>query len=540
MDSKPQTAVDGAAQIASRRVRTHVAGRRARPVGRCYRFDRDFSSIGVGHIRRSSNAWTKADFERRNQLLTKLARTGQVSLLKAFANGTISIEELLDADDRNRLGEGLDAIALRRDLWVAMREVTERMGPTETTRKRYELSLNAFAALTTNLSQKDAKLKAAGKPHSPPLLDEHATVESPLHLDWNRVKSLRCFEQMEEDDSPATSENGGKAAGRATPRRKAGRRSKPKPIDRRRRSEADWNHFRRALSRFLSLYFKSKKHSIRHSILELVPHGKEPPGKDPQFSDEDFQKILDQLPIHLQPVPIALVLTGMRRGEYLACTKDDLDPSTCTIRVPGTKTAGSTRTVHVEKPAWPTIEAAIPSPLAYKALRQHWQKAVVAAFGQRVDPVTKKKVPAKHITLHDLRRTHARWALEAGVSLAALQHDMGHESPSMTIRYARTLARREVAAPLARRVEQIMKKPTPTKTTSDSTGPAPLPAHEAVELHRRTLEALGLTGLALEAAMAPILAITSSQAPNDNGWLVGGPKTNKRSKNARNGRLEPS
>src|SRR5437868_3811925 len=86
----------------------------------CYRFNRDFSRIGVGRITRSSHTKNRTEFERRNHLLTKLAESSQVEVLRAFQKGTIAIEQLVEADRQQRLrtADLLGDIALRENLWA--------------------------------------------------------------------------------------------------------------------------------------------------------------------------------------------------------------------------------------------------------------------------------------------------------------------------------------------------------------------------------------------------------------------------------------
>ena len=97
--------------------------------------------------------------------------------------------------------------------------------------------------------------------------------------------------------------------------------------------------------------------------------------------------------------------------------------ATHSISVPGTKTTASAEDAAVHPELWPFIEAAVPSPLRYKALRQHWKAATRAAG---VD-----------VRIHDLRHCFGQWAVNAGVAEAIVQTALRHKTASMTGIYTR-------------------------------------------------------------------------------------------------------
>lgn len=111
-------------------------------------------------------------------------------------------------------------------------------------------------------------------------------------------------------------------------------------------------------------------------------------------------------------------------GEYLALTKAHLLPHTCSVRIPGTKTELSATVVRVDERLWPWIEAGVPSPLAYKWLREHFKRALRAA-----------EAPSD-LRLHDLRHCYAQWLVDAGAPEARVQVGMRHATAAMTRKYA--------------------------------------------------------------------------------------------------------
>src|SRR5262245_20001918 len=85
------------------------------------RFNRDFTRIGVGRITLSSRTTNVQEFRRRNDILTKLADSAQIEVLRAFRDGAITIEQLVDADREQRLKSAdlLGVLTLRQPLWAA-------------------------------------------------------------------------------------------------------------------------------------------------------------------------------------------------------------------------------------------------------------------------------------------------------------------------------------------------------------------------------------------------------------------------------------
>ena len=282
----------------------------------CFRFNRDFTRIGVGRITRSSRTTNEREFNRRNDILTKLAESAQIDALKAFRNGAITIEQLVDADREQRLKSAdlLGVMMLQRDLWAVVTETLPRMGTSDGTRKRYEVSI---AALRRKLG---------------PGLGTHPTIGDLERVQWREL------------------------------REKWGR------------SPADWNHLRRAMSAFLTTLLGDKFHPFRRRIVRQIPIAVEAP-RVPDVTPSVFWQILRHIPASYQACFIAIAGTGMRVGEYLSCTRFCLRAATFSVSVPGTKTSTSAEDVAVHPTLWPYVVAAIPSPLSYKALRRHWRAA---------------------------------------------------------------------------------------------------------------------------------------------------------------------
>ena len=89
-----------------------------------------------------------------------------------------------------------------------------------------------------------------------------------------------------------------------------------------------------------------------------------------------------------------------------------------------------------ELPIRPLVKAAVPSPLGYKWLHQHWYRARAA-------------VGAGDVRLHDLRHCFGQWLSDAGVAEARIQVGMRHATAAMTRRYTKTRDKGENARVLA-------------------------------------------------------------------------------------------
>jgi integrase len=338
----------------------------------CYRVDRVFR--GVGRIAQSSGAKTVGEFRKRDALLTSLYDTGRLDVLKAIKDRRLSIPEVYSADRTGQIGFVATDVVLDRRFWDVYEDWKDTAAEAASTRKRYQCSFTSLSRL--GVISSDAKLRA---------LED---------VDWDKLRQ------------------------------------------RWRGGPADWNHLGRALSRFLTMVLGDVYHPFRRKVVQRIPKASTPPGRVPDLTPELFWKLVKTTPDHVQASYVTLVLTGMRVGEYLACTKDNLRPHTHSIEVPGTKTEGSAAVVQVDPSAWDWIEAAIPSTVAYKWLRIHFKRAC-------------EVLGLSDLTLHDLRHCTGQWLVNAGRPEASVQQTLRHSDPSMTRRYTRQKMKGEDAAAMA-------------------------------------------------------------------------------------------
>jgi len=333
-----------------------------------FRFDRVFA--GVGRIARASGTKDKKEFAARDRLLTRLYESGQLDTLAAFRDRKLTIAQLVQASRNGQLQSDtlLKQIALQQPLWPAVDVTLPKMGNKEATRSRYYVSLKA-------LRQRSG-------------LGTAATVADLARIDWRALR------------------------------------------DRWDRSGADWNHLRRAISSFLSVLLGDSQHPFRRSLLAAFPLEEER-ARTTSLTAAEFWALVDAAPEHARPCYVVLAITGMRVGEYLRCTPADLHAEEFSIDVPGTKTRASAETIFPASEFWPWIAAGIPSPLAYRWLRNYF-KAAATAIGR------------PELRVHDLRRLFAQLASDAGAPTAQVQAALRHANPAMTRRYEMKVAKREV------------------------------------------------------------------------------------------------
>jgi integrase len=165
------------------------------------------------------------------------------------------------------------------------------------------------------------------------------------------------------------------------------------------------------VSAFLSAFLGAKSHPFRLAVVNRIPITTEV-SRVPDVTPAVFWNVVKHVPKPYQSCFIALAATGMRLGEYLACTRFSLKPATFSVSVPGTKTSGSSEDVVVHPKLWPHVTAAIPAPIQAKALRRYW-KAACAKTG--VD-----------VRIHDLRHCYGQWAVDQDVPEAKVQSALRH------------------------------------------------------------------------------------------------------------------
>jgi integrase len=339
----------------------------------------DITLPRVGRLKKNTGTHDKREAQRREGMLRDLSEAAQDDLLRALVANVVSVPDLVAAKRAGKLdgNHALTDVKLRAPLWDAFSEtLTERTVPGAETLRRYKTSIAALNTATGGTG---------------PLL----CVGDLIAFDW-----------------PELRKQWGK-------------------------SPADWNHLRRMLSRFLSLYLGDKYHPIRRQFMQRMPQANEGNGRISALSLERFRAMLGHVPEHMRPALMVLLLTGMRRGEYFRCEKAHLRPDLFAVQVPGTKTKGSAALVAVDPTQWDWIERGIPAPIGYQRLRMAWAEAA-------------KKIGAPGIRLHDIRHLSLSLSLAGGAKVNETQRHARHATPMQTLQYTQLDDSRNAAAGIAR------------------------------------------------------------------------------------------
>lgn len=116
------------------------------------------------------------------------------------------------------------------------------------------------------------------------------------------------------------------------------------------------------------------------------------------------------------------IFTGLRRGEILSISREDIGETTITVRAGNTKTK-KTRTIPIVPPVRKYLDA-LPLGINYEGLKSGFRRAREAA-----------EMP--WVTFHDLRRSCATIMIQAGVDLYVVSKLLGHSTVAVTAsRYA--------------------------------------------------------------------------------------------------------
>src|SRR4051812_17479308 len=95
-------------------------------------------------LRKSLGTSDLKKFRQRVALLQKAEKLEQYELLRQFQDDEITIEEIIEADARGKLREGVDGIKLNANLWDAIEATLPSMGKEPATRQRYQKSFKAL------------------------------------------------------------------------------------------------------------------------------------------------------------------------------------------------------------------------------------------------------------------------------------------------------------------------------------------------------------------------------------------------------------
>lgn len=126
--------------------------------------------------------------------------------------------------------------------------------------------------------------------------------------------------------------------------------------------------------------------------------------------------------------------TGMRRGEILSITRDDVDCESRALLVPQTKN-GQTRTIPLTRPALAVLLQRLGEgherlfPITANAFRLAWQRL-------------KRSAGIGDLRFHDLRHEAISRFFEKGLSVPEVACISGHKDARMLFRYSHAIRER--------------------------------------------------------------------------------------------------
>ena len=233
----------------------------------------------IGRITVSSGARTIAGWRAAMALCDRLYERNELDLLRAMQAGQVTVKDVLAAEKAKAFGRGdaLHILTLRRPLMPAVRAwLTAAPATKAWTYGRYETSWNKLE-------------RVAG-------FGASATVADLKGVDWPALRSK--FD-----------------------------------------SAADWNHMRRAVSRFLTASLGNPYHPVRREIMRAIDVEAEAP-RTVELSAAEFWTLVQAAAEPARAAIVTLAVTGMRLGEYERLTRDELRAETFAVQVPGTRRPG--------------------------------------------------------------------------------------------------------------------------------------------------------------------------------------------------------
>ena len=201
-------------------------------------------------------------------------------------------------------------------------------------------------------------------------------------------------------------------------------------------------HELRSLKTALRLALREGK--IRRMPVIQIPN--DPNRKDEgEFSDEQFEALLTELPEYLKPLVRFIWSTGMRIMEPVELTWSEVNAQHGELRISGRRTKNGKQKVlylggapldilrQQPKKCDRVFTDGTGNPLRYDSILEDFQQACKRA--KIVEGFTGPDGSARTPGFHDLRRTFARVANRKGIPHRTIMEIAGWKSESMLLRY---------------------------------------------------------------------------------------------------------
>jgi len=179
--------------------------------------------------------------------------------------------------------------------------------------------------------------------------------------------------------------------------------------------------------------WKLLRKALREELTAIKKY-QEPDGRLRYLSGPaEADRLLQACEDRLRPIVLTAIHTGMRKGELLGLTWDQVDMIHGFIRLKQTKN-GKARALPFNETLWSLFSSL--------RTRQDVSWVFHDAEGRRYNDVRHafdRACEAAGMTdfhFHDLRHTFASWLIMKGIPLATVSTLLGHTAPAMTLRYA--------------------------------------------------------------------------------------------------------
>jgi len=152
------------------------------------------------------------------------------------------------------------------------------------------------------------------------------------------------------------------------------------------------------------------------------------------ISPEQANKLLQELPLHQRDIALFALSTGLRQGNVLGLTWEQVDLKRQTAWIPGDMAKGK-EDIHISLSQF-SVE------LLQRQVGKHEERVFTYA-GKPVGQINTrawrkalKRVGIENFRWHDLRHTWASWLVQSGTPMYDLQEMGGWKSSEMVRRYA--------------------------------------------------------------------------------------------------------
>jgi len=167
------------------------------------------------------------------------------------------------------------------------------------------------------------------------------------------------------------------------------------------------------------------------SPMRGVTFFKEPPGRLRFLSEEEINRLLDELPKGSRTIVLCALYTGLRKGELLGLTWNAVDLKNRMIRVEKTKTN--------ERRIIPISEGLFKHLLEMSHKNKNGKDFIFSTYKKNLRrnfEAGLKRAGIEDFRFHDLRHTFASHLVMNAVGLKVVQELLGHKTMAMTMRYS--------------------------------------------------------------------------------------------------------